>query len=129
MLLIISLASLLLLFLIHRIYSYFPKKESTPNFDIKEENVNKTFLPPDDNDENAKKKKPAALMSNGICSRKRSSGELYDFDPNGSSLPPSPGPDSLLSRLYEFGALIRNADIAALPGASYGSYVFTLFLG
>lgn len=64
------------------------------------------------------------MSSNGIGSRKKSSSEVLDFEAsNGAhgSLPPSPAPDSLLSRLYEFGALIRNADIAALPGASYGS--------
>ena len=96
-------------------------------------------MPPDDDGEEdtAKKTKtkPAVLMSNGTISasaRKRSSvGDfegLFEQGINGSnggcSLPPSPGPDSLLARLYEFAGLIRNADISALPGASYGSYVF-----
>ena len=141
MLFIFSLCSLLLLLLLHRVYfrrSTLKKGDSSvTELDTKSENNGK--VPPDDGEEDTPKKtKPAVLMSNGTISasaRKRSSvGDfegLFEQGINGSgssnggcSLPPSPGPDSLLARVYEFAGLIRNADISALPGASYGSYVF-----
>lgn len=40
------------------------------------------------------------------------------------SVPPSPGPGGLVASQYELSELIRT-DIAALPGAAYGSYVNT----
>lgn len=52
-------------------------------------------------------------------------GSTGDLDQD--SVPPSPGPGSQLATLFDFAATLIRNDIAALPGAAYGSYVFSSF--
>lgn len=49
-------------------------------------------------------------------------GSTGDLDQD--SVPPSPGPGSQLATLFDFATTLIRNDIAALPGAAYGSYVF-----